>query len=444
MFKFRKKMPDSSENMLHSIRNRLILLYTCSTGFILTAVIIFVAVITEKQLVRSQINVFQNNYMTINQNVQTSREISNLWMAELETKNHLIIHIEDNGTPFIYQGSWTAPTDRLKLVEKVKEMALEDNINTNVRPISLKEVQSPIYRLQGDKNDRYMGEVFMVPVSQGFRCVVALQYLSYNASSAVKQRLLLVFLDLAGITALFLVSGLMVGKSLKPAEESRKRQTEFIAAASHELKSPLAVIRANASALMLEPGRAGFFTGGIEKECRRLSALIEDMLLLASADAKTWKMKKEEIDMDTLLIEVYDLFYPYCREQGKDLKLILQNDVLPKAEGDKERLKQILAILIDNAVTYTGEKDTILLRGYVNKNRILLEVEDHGQGIPKDRRKDIFERFYREDKSRKDKAHFGLGLSIAKELAELHEGVISVKDTEGGGATFTVSLPVYK
>ena len=430
--------------MLNSIRKRLILLYTCSTGLILTAVIIFVAVITDKQLSRSQLNAFQNNYITINQNVQRNQVISNLWMAELETKNQLIIHIEDNGVPFLFQGAWEVPTERQLLIKQLKELALEDNISTNIRPISMNEVQSRVYEITGNKNDNYLGEVFIVPADKGFRSVVVLQYISGNAFSVLKQRLLLVLLDCLGIAALFLVSSWMVNKSLKPVEESRRRQTEFIAAASHELKSPLAVIRANASAVMVEPERAEHFTKGIEKECSRLAALIEDMLLLASVDARSWKIRKEILDMDTLLIEVYDLFYPFCKEQGKDLQLKLQDDILPKAEGDRERVKQILAVLIDNAVTYTAEKDTILLLGYVKKNRIYLEVEDHGPGVAPEKKNEIFERFYRADKARKDKTHFGLGLSIARELTELHGGSIAVSDTKGGGATFTVSLPIYK
>jgi signal transduction histidine kinase len=446
MLKDRKKLNthNPGKSLIYSIRNRLILLYTCSTGLILTAVIIFVAVITDKQLERSQINAFQNNYITINQNVQSSYVISNLWMAEMETKNLLIIHIEDNCSPFLFQGSWIAPTDRQTLVGKVKELAAADNINTGIRPISLNELQSRIYSVKGDKNDKYLGEVFVVPDKNGFRSVIVLQYISYSEAANLKQKLILILLNLAGLAALFLVSRQMVSKALIPVEESRRRQTEFIAAASHELKSPLAVIRANASALMLEPERAGFFTTGIEKECKRLAALIEDMLLLASADARTWKIKKDILDLDTLLIEIYDLFYPYCKEQGKELKLVVPETMLPKTEGDGERIKQILAVLIDNAVAYSSEKDTIYLRGYAKKNRIYLEVEDHGVGIAQEKKIEIFERFYREDKSRKDKTHFGLGLSIAKELTELHGGSIAVADTKGGGATFIVSLPVYK
>jgi signal transduction histidine kinase len=439
-----KNTHNSSKSLIYSIRNRLILLYTCSTGLILTAVLIFAAVIMDRQTERSQINAFQNNYITINQTVQSGYQISNLWMAEMETKNHLIIHIEDNRSPFLFQGSWIVPTDRQTLVSKVKELAAADNINTGIRPISLNELQSPIYTVKGDKNDKYLGEVFIAPGKNGFRSVIVLQYVSYSEAANLKQKLILILLYVAGVAALFFVSRQMVSKALIPVEESRRRQTEFIAAASHELKSPLAVIRANASALMLEPERAGFFTTGIEKECKRMAALIEDMLLLASADARTWKIKKEILDLDTLLIEFYDLFYPYCKEQGKELKLAVPDTMLPKTEGDGERIKQILAVLIDNATVYTSENDTIYLRGYTKKNRIYLEVEDHGAGIAQEKKAEIFERFYREDKSRKDKAHFGLGLSIAKELTELHGGSITVADTKGGGATFIVSLPVYK
>lgn len=430
--------------MLNSIRNRLILLYTCSTGLILTTVLILVLVNTRQQLASSQINAFQNYYMTVNQNVQMNHEISNLWMAEMELKNSLIIHIEENGIPFLFQGSWQPPTDRQLLIEKFKEQALKDNINTNIRPITMNEVQSTIYTVTGEKKDRYLGEIFIIPTEDGYRSVVMLQYISGNTASVVKQRLFVAFLDLAGIALLFLVSRYMVGKSLKPVEESRKRQTEFIAAASHELKSPLAVIRANSSAILLEPEKTEHFIKGIDKECKRLSDLIEDMLLLANVDAKRWKVKKEVIDMDKLLIDTYDTFVPFCKEREKQLKLELQEDMLPRVEGDSLRIKQVLAVLLDNAVSYSKTGDTIILRAFEKKNYLWIEVEDHGIGVEQCKKKEVFERFYREDKSRKDKNHYGLGLSIAKELIELHDGTISCKDTAGGGATFFFKLPVYK
>lgn len=125
------------------------------------------------------------------------------------------------------------------------------------------------------------------------------------------------------------------------------------------------------------------------------------------------------------------------------LKLELPDELLPHIEGDDLRIRQILAVLIDNAAVYSTEGDTIIIRSYARKNILWLEVEDHGPGIDNDKKKEIFERFYREDKSRKDKNHYGLGLCIAKELVGLHKGSISVEDTPGGGATFRIGLPFF-
>lgn len=430
--------------MINKLRKKLILLYTCSTGIILTVVLVMVLVITNQQLIRNEKETFQNNFMTVTQKVLKSNEISNLWLADMEITNHLIIHIEDGGQPLWYKGSWITVTKRSRLVDKFKQAAYPDNIHMDIRPISTNEVQSKIYELKGEKNDRYYGQVYIAPIKDGYRSVIVFQYISDNLSETIKHSFPIIFLYLSGIIALYFVSRWMVGKSLKPVEESRRHETEFIASASHELKSPLAVVRANTSALMLEPERAEHFINGIDKECMRLSALIEDLLLLASADAKKWSVKKELIDMDILLIDTYDSFQSFCCKNHKALKIELPEDMLPKIAGDSLRMKQILSVLIDNAVSYSKEEDTIVLRAYEKKSQLFVEVEDHGAGIEPGMKEEIFERFYKGDKSRKDKNHFGLGLSIAKELTELHGGRISIKDTQDGGATFVISLPAQK
>lgn len=427
--------------MINRTRRTLILLYTCSTGLILTAFLIFVLVLSNQQLLENKKELFQNNCITITQNVATNYEISQTWLAEIEIKNHFIIHIEDGGQALIYKGAWAAKTDRTILVNKVKDLARKDGINTDIKPVSTYKKQSKLYKLNGNNKDVYLAEVFMAPSDMGYRSVIMLQDISDN-KTVIKLRVLMLVLYISGLAELFLVSRWIVGKSLKPVEESRKRQTEFVAAASHELKSPLAVIRANASAMLLEPEKTEHFSKGIDKECMRLSALIEDMLLLAAADANKWCMKKELIDMDLLLIDTYDTFSPFLRENKKELKLELQEEMLPHIEGDTFRIKQILAVLMDNATSYSIENDTIILRAYAKKNHLWIEIEDHGVGINQDKKNEVFERFYKGDRSRQDKNHYGLGLSIAKELTELQGGRISLKDTEGGGATFIISFPI--
>ena len=102
----------------------------------------------------------------------------------------------------------------------------------------------------------------------------------------------------------------------------------------------------------------------------------------------------------------------------------------------------MIAILLDNAVHYTGEGGGIILRADVSTHSLTIQVEDHGPGIPPENRERIFERFYRADQSRSDRDHFGLGLSIARELAALHGGKLFCRDTPGGGSTFVLELPL--
>jgi signal transduction histidine kinase len=172
-----------------------------------------------------------------------------------------------------------------------------------------------------------------------------------------------------------------------------------------------------------------------------MTRLISDLLLLASSDAETWSLVKEPVEMDTLLIEIYDMICSCFNKNNYQITLDLPEEELHVIYGDRERIKQIFTILIDNAMSHTPPGGIIALRAYNQKNYVVVEVEDHGHGIFDEDKKQVFERFYRGDGSRNDKKHFGLGLSIAKELIELHEGSIFIKDTPGGGATFVLRMP---
>lgn len=202
-------------------------------------------------------------------------------------------------------------------------------------------------------------------------------------------------------------------------------------------------MKAGLSSIREDTSKANIFLPYIEEECDRMTRLISDMLLLASSDAKTWSLVKEPVEIDTLLIETYDMFCSCYNNKNYQLTLHLPEKKLPVICGDIERLKQIFAILIDNAMSHTPMEGVIALRAYSQKDYVIVEVEDHGLGIGDEEKKLVFERFYKKDQSRNNKKHFGLGLSIAKELAELHGGNITIKDTPGGGATFVLWLPFH-
>ena len=172
-----------------------------------------------------------------------------------------------------------------------------------------------------------------------------------------------------------------------------------------------------------------------------MARLIDDLLILAGSDAKTWSIRTETVDLDTLLLETAELFYPLAQQKGMALCLRVPDETLPLIHGDEQRLKQILTILLDNAFSYTPANGTVTLKAETEGKLVEISVSDTGPGIPSKHLTHIFDRFYRGDASRKDKNHFGLGLSIAWELAALHQGKLYVKQTDSTGTTFTLRLP---
>lgn len=237
----------------------------------------------------------------------------------------------------------------------------------------------------------------------------------------------------------------LISKAIKPTEQTLRSQKEFIASASHELKAPLAVILASAecigndTTLSLESKQ---HTEVIDSECLRMSKLVQDLLLLSSVDANTWTLNKTNIDVDTLLINTYEKYEPICRQKGIQFKLNTSDELFPVLNADIDRLNQILSIFIDNAINYSLPKSEVSLDATVFKNMLVFSIKDHGTGIADKDKPFIFDRFFCADKSRTQKEHYGLGLSIAKELVEMHKGKIELSDTLGGGCTFKISLPL--
>ena len=245
--------------------------------------------------------------------------------------------------------------------------------------------------------------------------------------------------------AILFLTRFLISKAIKPTEQTLRSQKEFIASASHELKAPLAVILASAECIdndtTLSP-ESKQHTEVIDSECLRMSKLVQDLLLLSSVDANTWTLNKTNIDVDTLLINTYEIYEPICRQKGIQLKLNTSDELFPALNADIDRLNQILSIFIDNAINYSLPKSEISLDATIFKNMLVFSIKDHGTGIADKDKPFIFDRFFCADKSRTQKEHYGLGLSIAKELVEMHKGKIELSDTLGGGCTFKISLPL--
>lgn len=241
------------------------------------------------------------------------------------------------------------------------------------------------------------------------------------------------------------LSRILAKITIRPTENAIQSQKDFIAAVSHECKAPLAAILSSAEMIDTipdTPAAVKDHTRVIDLEVSRMSRLIQDLLLLSSLDTGNWSFHREEINVDTLLINLYTKFEPICKGKGIMLQLDIAEENYPILFSDADRLDQIISVFLDNAVSYSPSSSEISLGASVEKNELAIIVTDHGAGISDKDKPYIFDRFYRCDKSRTQKEHFGLGLSIAHELVGKLGGRIRLSDTVGGGCTFKIYLPL--
>ncbi len=430
--------------MLNRLRLYLTLLCVFITGAILFLMTAIELGIYEKQLFQSNANAFENICGQIAYRIQFDKLIKQSWLRQMEAENNMIIHIEDNGDIFAFNGAVRMKTDRDVLIEKTKSIsASEYAIDSDKRLTSGIEIRKAIFSLVGDYKEPYAVSVHLIPATYGKSTLVVIQDMAPLYAERNANRIRIAVISFAGILMLVFFSWWFSGRAIRPIEQNLKKQEEFIASASHELKTPLAVATTTAWALkQCKPSEQEGFVDTLIKECKRMASLVDDLLVLSTADAKAWSVMREVIDIDTLLIEAMDAFLPVAKKRGQTLELSLPETSVPVVMGDKDRLMQVFTILLDNAITYTPENGVIKMVLSAGSSHVTVRIEDNGVGIPDEHKKHVFDRFYRVDKSRSKKDHYGLGLSIAKELVTMHGGQIFVTDTKGGGATFVVRLTI--
>ncbi|MFA9465830.1 MAG: sensor histidine kinase [Velocimicrobium sp.] len=428
--------------MFNALKRKLIRTYTATTGVILTGVVILTLFVTAWRMEDMYKQTFYNNFNVISSKVQLDNTISNLWIASQEDKNHLVIAIEENATPLKQIGAKKNQIMKKKQVEKLRDFAKKDGVDPSIWPVSVEEIRSKVYQWK-EASSFYYGQILIFATESGYRSVSLVEKFSDARKKRIEVVVAFLLIALFGIFLLYSVSVWFVKKSVKPLEENKKRQDEFVASASHELRSPLTVIKANLSFMKTQEEMSERCMDQINKECSRMTLLIEDMLLLASTESGSWKVEMNMVEVEHVMIETFETYLPLCKEKAIALVIDLEEEEMKNMKGDKNRVMQVLAILMDNAIRFSQKGSEITLRGKLlshGKRKILLEVEDHGIGIFPERRELVFERFYQEDTSRSDKNHFGLGLSIARQLVMLQQGTIVCKETKGGGTTFSLAF----
>lgn len=227
--------------------------------------------------------------------------------------------------------------------------------------------------------------------------------------------------------------------TLSRLEKLFRAQRRFVGDVSHELRTPLTTIQGNLD-LIRRYGMDAKSIQAAEGEVKRMTRLVGDLLLLAQADSGQMPLTNDLVDLDRLVLEVYSEAV-MLGKSTHHLKLGTFDQV--QFYGDADRLKQLLLNLVTNAIKYTPEGGTIDITLIKTETEAQVAIADTGVGIPPEDLEHIFDRFYRVDKARSRAAGgSGLGLSIAKWIAEAHQGRITVKSKMGEGTTFTVILPL--
>ena len=308
---------------------------------------------------------------------------------------------------------------------------IKDIINHSNNKIDNSEISKLAKDILNKKDikDRYIGCLYLNNYSYNYLSGTALVILD---NSNIKTNLLkslgvsfLIFIFLE--TIIFIISKLITNWIIKPVKESFDKQKQFIADASHELKTPLSVIVASSEALEENPKEKKWLNN-IKEESNRMNLLITDLLELAKTEQKIVDFKDGDLSK---IVELSTLTF-----EGKafESNIKIDYDIEPniKMRMVENNIKQLVEILLDNGVKHSKAKSTINISLKENNNQIELLVKNKGEAIPKGEEEKIFERFYRVDKSRnRDSNRYGLGLAIAKNIVLNHNGKISAYSSDG-------------
>ena len=272
-----------------------------------------------------------------------------------------------------------------------------------------------------------------------------LAFVDMSMEQAVLRKMMgsYLFIALASLLLLLGVSILLSRWATRPVEKAWTQQRQFLSDASHELKTPLTVILSNAELLEQaqlsdKPAR---WTDNILSEAGRMRSLVEEMLTLARADNMVRTAVLTEVSLSDIAADCALAFEPVAFEAGKPLEYQIADGTLVLGDGDK--LRQLISILLDNAIKYGADGGAITLSLQKTDRQARLTVSNPGDPIPPEQLRRLFERFYRADASRGEQSGFGLGLPIAAAIAAEHKGTLKA-ESDAASTRFILTLPLLK
>lgn len=427
--------------MFHKIQIKLSCICCLCTTLIVLIIILCCLNVSEKNMYDQEKALFLLKTNTISSDLYLSESIDINWYIRNFITNKNILYIEVNGTPATLSSLILSDKD-FSLISDIKNYLQNKDINqnnlTNSSNINQKSFE---YALDNQKFLVTNTKLYKSEQEITYIYLYSLEDFYYNVKN---QRILFFGIWFFSILILYLFSHIFTSNVLKPVIQNDEKQRHFIAFASHELRSPLAVFKTGMSILKSKPDapKTERIFSLMENEMSRMERLIQDLLCLTKVENADLNFNFECINLADLLKSIYEKYVTIARHKNITLSLSISDDCNYDCLCDRQRIEQAIIILLDNALSYTPSGENVSLNIYCSHKKYHIQVIDTGIGVPDSDKEKIFDKFYQVDASREHKEHFGLGLSIAKEICHTHGGKISVNDTKGGGSTFTIKLPL--
>lgn len=431
--------------MFRKLHIQLTLFCTLVTGLIFLTLTFICLSFAEKSLKETSYASFLSQLNSALIHLQEQEIISHQWLNQLMEKGQLTLYLYDNGTPLFYQNYHETEEER-KQIQEAKKIA-QDKLGMDLFSRQANELTvHEEYDFVSSTGKTFYASAGIIPKKEGFLSFLILSSLEDCNSQIRHLRFIICITDLIAIVLLFLFSRYFTKRLIVPLKKSQEKQNQFIASASHELRSPLSVLHSGMEVLKKtnDPDRQSRVIDLMQQEGTRMQNLIRDMLLLAQSDSDHLPLHLTTCQPDELLLSVYEAFETVASGKNISLSLHLPDELVRDFCCDKERITQVFSVLMNNALSYTPSGGTIHLSLIVEQSFLLFRFSDTGCGVPDPEKALIFDRFYRSDHAHTDKEHFGLGLCIAKELVTAHKGEIWVEDSSEGGSCFCVKLPRVK
>lgn len=292
--------------------------------------------------------------------------------------------------------------------------------------------------MSGGKNSGYKGIYKYTVLHQPYGSMIVFMDCRIQIQTATIFFITSFGVALVNLLLVFILVFVLSKKAINPIIESMEKQKQFITDAGHEIKTPLAIISANADVLELTGGNNEWITS-IRNQTIRLDKLVKNLLTLSKMDESNIKLVFTDFSLSDAVFETAASFETIAETQNKKYLMDIQPGI--KLHGDESSIHQLVSTLVDNAMKYSNEEGTIKISLSAVKKAAKIEVFNTTDEVDKENLEKLFDRFYRADSSRsRETGGYGIGLSIAKSIVEAHHGKISARSEDGKSIYFTVLI----